>query len=87
MVKKLFDSIKAELKWLGTMSIVFVILFQAIFYNGSFLVNLRMVISIFLLFILPGYCFMLYWKEKLDFTERFIIGTALAVGIIGMLSY
>ena len=30
---------------------------------------------------------MLYWQEKLEFMERFVIGIFLAAGTIGILSY
>jgi len=30
---------------------------------------------------------MLYWEDKIEFMERFIIGISLAAGIIGVLSY
>jgi len=30
---------------------------------------------------------MLYWKDKLDFAERIVVGSAMAAGIIAISSY
>ncbi|MBI3035448.1 hypothetical protein HYY71_03925 [Candidatus Woesearchaeota archaeon] len=63
------------------------IIFKIVFFKERLIVVFRIVLSLFWLFALPGYFIMLYWKEKLEFIERFIIGTALSAGIIGVFSY
>ena len=85
--KEVFEHVKKELLYIGLMFLIVLIAFKIAFYKENLAVLLRSVLSLFWLFALPGYFIMLYWKEKLGFTERFIIGTALAAGVIGILSY
>ena len=87
MKKEIYDLIKKELKYIGALALLALILFKIAFFKEDLLVLLRTVLSLFWLFALPGYFMMLYWKEKLEFIERFIIGTALAAGIVGIFSY
>src|SRR3989344_9321224 len=63
------------------------IVFKIVFYNESLLVVGRTVLGFFWLFILPGYTLMLFWRERLDFLERLVLGTAVAVALISLASY
>ena len=87
MKKENFNIIKKEAVYLGSLLIIFLAIFQIVFYNESFIIVLKIVLSLFWFFVIPGYTLMYYWKEKLDFTERIIIGTAICSGLIGILSY
>ncbi len=87
MNKENLNRVKKEFTYLGILLVVFIVLFQAIFFKENFLINLRTVLSIFWMFILPGYFILFYWQEKLDFTERTIISIALSAAIIGIFSY
>ena len=85
--KEAFELIGKELKYIG---IVFALVFVGLkiaFYKESLLVVLRTSISLLWLFVLPGYFLMLYWREKLGFLERLIIGIALAAAVTGIVSY
>ena len=85
--KEVFDFIGKELKYIGiALALVFVAL-KVTFYKESLLVVLRTSVSLFWLFILPGYSLMLYWREKLQFLERLVIGIALSAAVIGIVSY
>ena len=85
MKKKVFDSL--ELKYIGILFLLALIIFKIAFFKENLIVLLRNVLSLFWLFVLPGYFIMLYWKEKLSFAERFVIGIALSAAIIGIFSY
>lgn len=87
MKKEIFEMIKKELVYIGLMFILVLIIFKIAFYSDNWSVLLRNVLSLFWLFVLPGYSLMIYWIEKLEFIERVIIGTILSAGIIGILSY
>ena len=87
MKKELFNIIIKELKYIGILFLVVLIIFKIAFFNERFLILFRNVLSLFWLFALPGYFLMLYWKETLEFIERFVIGIALAAAIIGIFSY
>lgn len=87
MKREVFDKIKKELLRIGLIFIIALIIFEIAFYKENLVALLRTVLSIFWLFILPGYFIMLYWYDKLEFIERFLIGIALAAGLIDILSY
>ena len=87
MKKEAFDAVKKELKYIGLLFLVFLVIFRIVFFKENLIVLFRLVLSLFWIFILPGYFIMLYWREKIDFTERLIIGAALAAGLIGIASY
>ena len=85
--KEVFNVIKKEMQYIGLLFLVFLVIFRIVFFKENLIVLFRIVLSLFWLFVLPGYFIMLYWREKIDFIERFIIGIALAAGIIGISSY
>ena len=87
MKKEVFNKVKKELLYLLIIFIIFLILFKIIFFKENIIVIFRMIISIFWMFVLPGYFILFYWHEKLGFTERFVIGIALSAAIIGIFSY
>ncbi len=87
MKREVFDKIKKELLHIGLIFILSFIIFEVAFYKENLAVLLRTVLSIFWLFVLPGYFIMLYWHDKLEFFERFLIGIALSAGVIGIASY
>ena len=85
--KEAFDLIRDEMRYIGLMFIIALIIFKIAFFKDSISNLLRITFSLFWLFALPGYFLMLYWNEKLEFAERFIIGIALSAAIIGISSY
>lgn len=85
--KQLLENIKQELKYLGMLFVIAVIMFKIIFYKEGFIILLRMVFSLFYIIILPGYFIMLYWIEDLQFKERIIVGIAAATAVVGLTSY
>ncbi|MEK6984011.1 MAG: hypothetical protein AABX33_05535 [Nanoarchaeota archaeon] len=87
MKKEVFDILKKEFAYIGILFLTALIIFKIAFYKEGLMVVLVDVLSLLWLFVLPGYFVMLHWKDKIDFTERIIIGTALAVGVIGSSSY
>jgi hypothetical protein len=85
--KETFEFLKKEKFYIGLLFLLALIIFKIAFFKENLSVLFRNVLSLFWLFILPGYFVMFYWKERLEFIERFIIGIALAAGVIGMFSY
>jgi|TARA_B100001971_G_C18265562_1_gene591865 uncharacterized membrane protein len=85
--KEVFEQVKEELKYIGILFLLVLIIFKIAFFKEEIIVLLRNVLSLFWLFALPGYSIMLYWKEKLGFLERFVIGIVLSAAIIGISSY
>ena len=87
MKKEVFETIKKEMKYTGILFLLALAIFKIAFFKEDFIVLSRSVLSIFWLFVLPGYFILLYWRQKLEFFERFIIGIALSAGVIGISSY
>jgi len=83
--KEVFD--KKELMDIAVFFVLSLILFKIIFFKEDLAVLLKAVLSLFWMFVLPGYFIMLYWKDKMDFVERLIIGVALSAAVTGVLSY
>ena len=79
--------IKKEFLFIGISFLLILVIFKIVFFKEDLMVLIRIVLSLFWLFVIPGYFTMLYWREKIDFLERFIIGIALATAAMGMLSY
>ena len=87
MSKKIFDLLKKELAYIGILYLLMLMIFKIVFFNENLIVAVKMTLALFWLFVVPGYSLMLYWKEKLDFIERLIVGIALAGGVNGIDSY
>ena len=85
--QRFLSVVKRELKYIGMIFVLSLIIFKIAFYKENLVVLFRSVLSIFWIFVLPGYFILLYWKEKLSFIERFIIGIVLSAAIIGVFSY
>ena len=85
--KEVFNLLMKELKYIGALFLLALIIFKMAFYKENLIILFRNVLSLFWLFVLPGYFIMIYWNEKLEFAERFIIGIILSAAIIGILSY
>ncbi len=87
MKKEVFDTVKKEFKFIGILFLLALVIFKIAFFKEDLMILFRTVLSLFWLFALPGYFIMLYWKEKLEFTERFVVGILLSAAITGILSY
>ena len=85
--KEVFDLVRKELVHISLLFLLVLFIFKIAFFKENLVVLLRTVLSLFWLFALPGYFVMLYWKEKLEFIERIVIGIALSAGVIGAFSY
>lgn len=87
MKKEAFELVKKEFGHIGLLFLLALAVFKIAFFKEDFVVLSRNVLSLFWLFVIPGYFIMLYWNEKLSFMERFVVGIALAAASIGILSY
>ena len=87
MKKEVFELLKKETQYISLIFILVLLVFKIAFYKEGYFVLFRNVLSIFWLFVLPGYFLMLYWSSKLDFIERLIIGISVSAGLTGILSY
>jgi hypothetical protein len=81
------QKIKEEIIYLGIIFILLNILLKIVFHKELFPNILKISFGIFWIFVVPGFSIMYYWADKLGFFQRFIIGTSIGSGIIGILSY
>ena len=77
----------SDLKNLVLVFVAAAIGMQIVFYNESISNVLRLVMSLFWLYALPGIALLYYWHDKLSFAERFVVGFAVSVALTGSLSY
>ena len=87
MNKEAFKSVKEESKYIVMLFLVALIIFKIVYFKENIIVLLKITASLFWLFAIPGYFAMLYWREKLEFAERFVIGVLVSAAIIGIFSY
>ena len=86
-LSEILQVIRKEAMLLLGALIVLDILLTIAFYRDNALGTIRMALSIFWLFILPGYAFLLSWHDSLGFFERIVAGAFLGAGTIGIVSY
>ncbi len=70
-----------ELQYLALIFLLLLVIFKIHYYKESISVMLNLTFSHFYLFIIPGYCLMLYYFDKLEFYQRFAIGLGLGYGV------
>jgi len=87
LLKDQFDVIKKEMLIVGIVVIVLAAAVKIAFYNEPLMDSLRISLSLVWLFLLPGYCLLLFWRAQLAIIERIIIGFLLAAGIEALTSY
>ena len=85
--KEIFNFLKKESVYLGAVFLVLLLILKIVFFKEDFTVLIRYAASLFWLFILPGYFAMLYYREKIEFMERIVIGFAVSAAVIGVFSY
>lgn len=85
--KELKEKMKEESVKMISLFVAIIILLKILFYRESVIVTLRAAVSLFWLFIMPGFGLLYYYHERLGFLERLIISIPLSGAIIGITSY
>ena len=83
----LSNKIKQESLYLFVSFILFTIILKIAFYKEDLITTIKTSVSIFWLFILPGFSILYYWSDKLEFIERLILSFVVSSAIIGISSY
>lgn len=84
---QLIKMFKEELLLLAYLFAILIIIFKIVFYKENILVLAASVFGLFWLYILPGFTLMFIWRERFDFIERLVVGSAFGVAITGLVSY
>lgn len=85
--REVFNLLKREILYLLYVLLIVLLVFKIAFFNESIVVLIRSILSLFWVFIIPGYFAMIFWHDKLDFIQRILIGTAASAGLTGTISY
>lgn len=78
---------KREALGIGMLFLLLCLILKIAFFKEGLASILRMSISLFWLFVLPGYFATLYWKVDIGLMERIALGCTLSAGFIGIASY
>jgi len=67
--------------------VAMLLIFKIVFYKDTIINSAKISFAIIWIMIIPGYAFMLHWREHLNFIERAVIGSCASAGMYGILSY
>jgi len=81
------SKLKSEIIKLLLLLLAVAVIIKLVFYKQDIFTTTRTALSLFWMFALPGYALMYYWKERMDFGERIVIGTAAAAAVTAIASY
>ncbi|MBW2974426.1 hypothetical protein KY366_01795 [Candidatus Woesearchaeota archaeon] len=84
---KIIQQLKKEGIIIGELFLIFLVIFKFLFLKSSFILVFRTVFSIFWLYLIPGFCLMYYFVEKMDIVERMIIGTIFGFAVSSLFGY
>jgi len=87
MKKELLEKMNKEWKYMALLIIISLALIKLLFYNETLLVAVKFTLTLFWLFVIPGFMIMYLWEDSLGFAERLIIGSLLNAAIVGISSY
>ena len=82
-----YDEIKREMICLLILILIEMIFLKLIFNKEPLFIIIKLTLSLFWLFILPGFMIMYLFYEKLDFLTRIVAGTVLGMAFYGALGY
>ncbi len=80
-------AIKGEAAGLLAAAAAMIVIMKIVFYRQDTVTTTRTALSLFWMLTLPGYALLYYWKEKLSFAERIVIGTAAGAAVTAIASY
>ena len=83
----MYSKLKSEAIRLSAVLLALVIIIKIVFYKQDIVTTTRTALALFWMFVLPGYALLYYWKDRLDFGERIVIGIATAAAVIAIASY
>lgn len=78
---------KKEILSLLAVAAAMIAIMKSVFYRQDFITTTRTAMSLFWMLTLPGYALLCYWKEKLGFMERIVVGTAAGAAVTAIASY
>lgn len=76
-----------DIKLLVVIFAIIIVMLKILFFKESLFNIIKMTSSFYYLFILPGFSLLYYWKKELSFLERFVMGFATSLALVGVLGY
>ncbi|MEM2916065.1 MAG: hypothetical protein QXT19_01785 [Candidatus Woesearchaeota archaeon] len=80
-------SIKQDISWLIAGTAIIGIILKILFPLSGIAEIARLIGGVFWLFVLPGWCIMLPWRNEIELKERIVVGMLAAAGLFAMASY
>ncbi len=87
MKKKIKNLFFEELKIISILSLFLFLFFLSHYYLESLFFIFKLTLAHLFLFILPGYFLILYYIDKISFSERLILGLGIGYGVQPLLLY
>lgn len=81
------DEIYKELGIILAVSLLFIIIFKALFLKDSLWNIIKLVASFVFIILIPSMSILFYFRKKLNFIERTIISALFGSGALGVISY
>lgn len=78
---------RKEMIYLLILLVLEITILKIIFHKESFLIVVKLALSLFWLFILPGFMIMYFFVEQLNFIERIVAGITLGMAFLGVVGY
>ena len=83
----LWNLVEEDVLYLAILLVLIIIVLQIVYYKENLFVNIKLAANMYWLFVLPGYCIMLYWHEEMNFGERLVYGSIAGIGLLGIITY
>ncbi len=76
-----------EMTYLGFLVVGFYLFWQIVYFKDSPLTVIRLVLTYFYFFVLPGYALLYGFRERIRFIYRLVLGTGLGIALYGIVVY
>ncbi len=80
-------SLKQDLTWIIGATIIIGIVVKILFPLSSITEIAKLVGGVLWLFVLPGWCIMLPWRNEIELKERIVVGMLASAGLFAIASY
>jgi uncharacterized membrane protein len=85
--KQHFNKIKDDVYGLIISFVILVVIFKMVVFKESLLGIFITVVSLYWLYVLPGFFVLSYWKERFSILERLIMGFVVGIVVVSLPSY
>ncbi len=81
------ERLVVELRYLAIILAVSIVLFRLVFYKDPISLIARLVLTYFIIIVLPGYALMVQFNHRFNFQERLLLGIGAGSTLLALTSY